>query len=132
MRRWRVRRGEYSRRIYVDVNVLYYYLTAHPVYGEISKRYLEEYGGQLVTSSLTAWLLYVLTRVENVASILDEIGVELAPFDSSLLKEAARLKKPKDFEDRIHLATALRLGVATILSNDRDFDGIPGIRRIFE
>ncbi|MEM1909172.1 MAG: type II toxin-antitoxin system VapC family toxin [Thermofilaceae archaeon] len=132
MRRWRVRRGVYSRRIYVDVNVLYYYLTAHPVYGEISKRYLEEFSGQLVTSSLTAWLLYVLTRVENIALILDEIGVELAPLDSAVLREATRLKKPRDLEDRIHLATALRLGAAAILSNDKDFDGIPGIRRIFE
>ncbi|MEM2274792.1 MAG: type II toxin-antitoxin system VapC family toxin [Thermofilum sp.] len=127
-----MRRRERLRRIYVDVNVLYYYLTAHPAYGEISKRYLEEYSGQLVTSSLTAWLLYVLTRVENIASILEEVGVELAPLDEAVLKEASRLKKPSDFEDRIHLATALRLGAETILSNDRDFDGIPGIRRIFE
>lgn len=126
-----MRRRESSRKIYVDVNALYYYLTAHPEFGERSKKHLEMYSGQLVTSVLTAWMLYVLTRLEGIASILEEIGVELVPLDYSLLKEAEKLRKPKDFEDRIHLATALRAGAITMLSNDEDFDGIPGIERVF-
>lgn len=121
----------YSERIYVDVDVLYYYLTAHPLLGEKSKRYLEEYGGPLVTSSLSAWLLYVLTRLEKVPIILEEIGVELVPLDSAVLREAVRLDKPRDFEDCIHLATARHLEIRTVISNDRDFDNILGIKRIF-
>jgi len=126
-----VKQRAYSERIYIDVNVLYYYLTAHPLFGERSKRYLEEYGGLLVTSSLSAWLLYILTKQEDVPSLLEEIGVELVPLDVGVLREAARLDKPRDFEDRVHLATARRLGVRTIISNDRDFDGVPGIERVF-
>ncbi|MCS7105250.1 MAG: PIN domain-containing protein [Thermofilaceae archaeon] len=80
---------------------------------------------------LTVWLLYVLTHIEEIASILEKIGVTLLPLDFSLLKEAEKLKNPRDFEDRIHLATVKSLGVKTIISKDEDFDGIPGITRIF-
>jgi len=38
--------------IYVDVNVLYYYLTAHPEFGEKAKKYLEDVDN-LYTSALT-------------------------------------------------------------------------------
>lgn len=126
-----MKRARRLERIYVDVNVLYYYLTAHPQYGERAKAYIEAYSRSLVTSSLTVWLLYVLTRLENPASILEEIGVELAPLSPEILREAERLRQPSDFEDRIHLATAKQLGITVIISNDKDFDGIPGISRIF-
>lgn len=113
------------------MNVLYYYLTADSEFGEKAKQYLEEYSGLLATSSLTAWLLYVLTRVERVSSILEEVGVELLPLDARVLKAAERLEKPRGLEDRIHLATAKIHGITTILSNDKDFDGVAGIRRVF-
>ncbi len=125
------RAGSSLERAYVDVNVLYYYLTAHPEYGERAKEHLEVYGGLLVTSSLTVWLLHVLTKLEGLSTILEELGVELAPLDAGIVREAERLERPRDFEDRLHLATARRLGVRVILSNDRDFDGIPGITRVF-
>ncbi|MEM1509201.1 MAG: type II toxin-antitoxin system VapC family toxin [Thermofilaceae archaeon] len=124
------RRGS-SKRIYVDVNVFYYYLTANPEFGERAKWYLEKYSGFLATSSLSVWLLYVLTRVKDITSILEEVGVELLPLDVHVLKAAGRLEKPRDFEDRIHLATAKIYGITTIISNDEDFDGITGIERVF-
>jgi predicted nucleic acid-binding protein len=89
------------------------------------------WSGNLVTSSLSAWILYVLTRLENIASILDEVGVELVPLTASVLSIAEKLEKPRDYEDRLHLATMIELGIDTIISNDKDFDGIAGIKRMF-
>ncbi|MEM2050877.1 MAG: type II toxin-antitoxin system VapC family toxin [Candidatus Bathyarchaeia archaeon] len=117
-------------KTYVDVNVLYYYLTASEKYGEKSKDYISIYGGRLVTSTLTIWLLHVLTRLENLTSIMEEIGVELAPLTVQILFEAERLKKPRDLEDRIHVSTMNYLGIKRIISNDRDFD-LPGVERLF-
>jgi predicted nucleic acid-binding protein len=120
-----------SETIYIDVNVLYYYLSAHPQFGERARSYIATWGGNLVTSSLSAWILYVLTRLENITSILDEVGVALVPLTASIMSGAEKLEKPRDFEDRIHVATMLELGIDTIVSNDRDFDGLVGIKRIF-
>ena len=120
-----------SETIYIDVNVLYYYLSAHPQFGERARSYIATWGGNLVTSSLSAWILYVLTRLENITSILDEVGVALVPLTASIMSGAEKLEKPRDFEDRIHVATMLELGIDTIVSNDKDFDGVVGIKRIF-
>jgi len=126
-----LRRRSSSEKIYIDVNVLYYYLTAHPQFGEQARNHVASWSGSLVTSSLSAWILYVLTKLEEVASILDEVGVELVPLTASILSMAEKLRKPRDFEDRIHVATMLELGIDTIISNDSDFDGAAGIKRVF-
>jgi predicted nucleic acid-binding protein len=89
------------------------------------------WSGNPVTSSLSAWILYALTRLENIASILDEVGVELVPLTASVLSIAEKLEKPRDYEDKIHLATMLELGIDTIISNNKDFDGIAGIKKMF-
>jgi len=72
-----------------------------------------------------------LTKLENVTSILEEVGIELAPLTAEILGRAERLEKPQDFEDRIQVATMLELGISTIISNDSDFDGVVGIKRVF-
>jgi len=124
------RRRRYERR-YVDVNVLYYYLTANEVFGERAKRLLELYTPGLATSALTVWLLHVLTGLEELDAILEEIGVEILPLTARILRRARLLARPRDYEDRIHLATMIENGITIILSNDKDFDGIAGITRIF-
>ena len=103
----------------------------HPQLGEHVKNNIVTWSGNLVTSSLSVWLLYVLTKLENIASILEEIGVELASLSASILGRAERLGEPRDFEDHIHASTMLELGISRIISNDKDFDGLVGIERIF-
>lgn len=124
------RRGRYGRT-YIDVNALYYYLTAHGEFGERAKSLLELYAPGLATSALTVWLLHVLTNLEGIDEILEELGIEILPLTTQVPRRARRLSKPRDYEDRIHLATMLENGISTILSNDGDFDGIPGITRVF-
>lgn len=125
-----MRRRKPLEKTYIDVNVLYYYLTASEEHGEKSKDYISAYGGRLVTSTLTIWILHVLTQLENLTSIMEEIGVELVPLTVHILFEAERLKKPRELEDRIHLSTMNYLGIKRIISNDHDFD-LPGIERLF-
>jgi len=126
-----MRQKKYLEKIYIDVNVLYYYLTAHPLFGEKAKSFLSKYSGMLSTSVLTAWLLYVLTGLEDIDQILSELEIELLPLTASILSNARSLEKPRDFEDRIHLETMLKHNIYTIISNDRDFDGLRNITRIF-
>jgi hypothetical protein len=102
-------------------------LTAHSEFGEGAKTHIAKWSSDLVTSSLGAWILYVFTRLENIASILDEVGVELVPLTISVLSIAEKLEKPGDYEDKIHLATMVELDMDTIISNDKDFEGITGI-----
>lgn len=125
-----MRRKGSSERIYIDVNVLYYYLTAHEDYGERSKALIEAYSPMLVTSSLTIWLLHVLTKLENLDEILADLGIEVVPLTSRIFRIARELKEPRDYEDRLHLATMREHGIRRILSNDRDFDGLD-VERIF-
>lgn len=55
----------------------------------------------------------------------------LLPVDDEIVAHALALDTPRlGANDRIHLATALGNGIATILSADADFDGVPGLRRI--
>jgi len=96
MRLLKMSRRKPLERTCIDVNALYYYLTASEEYGEKSKAYLNTYGGRLVTSTLTIWLFHVLTRLENLTSIVGEIGVELVPLTASILSGAKRLRRPKD------------------------------------
>ncbi len=114
--------------IYVDVNVFYYYLTAHPEFGEKAKRYLEDFDN-LCTSALTVWILHVLTKLRNLPEILEEIGITILPLTSDVLSLAMNVKKI-DFEDAIHYATMKLNGINKIISNDSDFDKVD-VERLF-
>lgn len=114
--------------IYIDVNVLYYYLTAHPEFGEKAKKYLEDFD-DLCTSALTVWILYVLTNLRNLPEILREIGVTILPLTFEVLSFATNVEK-LDFEDAIHYATMKLNGINKIISNDGDFDRVD-VERIF-
>ncbi len=113
--------------ICVDVNVLYYFFTAHPRFGAASRELLKKYGGSLATSALSAWLLYVLIRREEVVDAVRIIAI-LLPLDAEILAKALHLEKPRDFEDRIHLATMQSYGIDAILSNHSDFDNVGVVR----
>ncbi len=44
----------------MDVNVVYYILTANEEFGIRAKELVEEYYGRMITSALTVWQLYIL------------------------------------------------------------------------
>lgn len=115
--------------IYIDVNAIYYFLTAHPQYGRRAKELVVRYGDRLATSALTPWLIYVLVRDARAVEAAMRLA-RLLPLTDEIYATAVSLERPRDFEDRVHYATMKRHRIGTIISNDRDFDGLD-VTRIF-
>jgi len=136
-------------RIYVDVNIFVYWLGGHPELGSIARKWIkkvEEAGqGRFVTSSLTLYELPTIMAGLIGRSLKDRNLIETAVKPvlslpnmsvSPLLKEDIvnanefMAKYGIDYEDALHLATAIREEATKIISNDKDFDRTP-LKRIF-
>ena len=119
----------------MDVNVVYYILTANEEFGIRAKELVEEYYGRMITSALTVWQLYILLQRKGnkrpeLSNILPELGIKIVPLTPEILSEAEKCEK-LDFDDAIHYATMKAYRTKVILSNDRDFDKIKEIKRVF-
>jgi len=122
---------------YVDVNVLIYWLGNDPLFGNQATKIVEriEKGERAVTSSLTLWLAHVLlsslaerySEEEFVKKVRDLVFLRVEPLLFKDYEEALKHMKlyGLDFEDALHLTTALRVGVKEIYTNDADFDKTP-------
>ncbi|MFQ6085728.1 MAG: type II toxin-antitoxin system VapC family toxin [Candidatus Bathyarchaeia archaeon] len=134
---------------YVDVNVFVYWLGRHPVFGETAYRWVKKVEdaprGEYVTSSLTAYeVLVIISGLTgrslkdrgSVGGIIDAMthlkGLTVNPLKQEDFVRALDLMEAHDldYEDSIHLATALRIGAEEMVSNDEDFDRAP-LRRVF-
>lgn len=133
---------------YVDVNVFIYWLGAHPKLGERSLKWIKDIETshkKYVTSSLTIYELTVILSSltgkdlrdvrfveEEVDAILSLRGLAIEPLVGQDLLQAPSLMKRYglDYEDSLHLATALRVGAEEIVTNDEDFNKAP-LRRVF-
>lgn len=71
------------------------------------------------------------THAADMGSALMD-AVTLHPFDADVLARSLELVRTGAVRgrDAVHAATALRAGFDAIVTTDRDFDGIPGLRRI--
>ncbi|MBS7612621.1 type II toxin-antitoxin system VapC family toxin [Candidatus Bathyarchaeota archaeon] len=126
---------------YVDVNIFVYWLGNHPTYGEAAykciSRIEESSRRKYVTSSLTLYEALViiagltgrsLRDEQLVESIIDAItglrGLVIAKLEPEDHVRAVELMKEYglDYEDSLHLATALRTGAKEIVTNDEDFN----------
>jgi len=119
---------------YVDVNVFVYWLGNDPVFGDQATEILTriEKGEKAVTSSLTLWLVHVLLsglseRYSEERFVEMMKGLVFLRVEPLLFEDYGRaLEYMKsyelDLEDALHLATALRLGVKEIYTNNGDFD----------
>jgi predicted nucleic acid-binding protein len=126
---------------YVDVNVFVYWLGDDPVYGDTATEIVAriEKGERAVTSSLSLWLTHVvlssLAERYSEREFID--GIKALTFlrvEPLLLEDYVKatgyMKEYRlDLEDALHLATAIRLGIHEIYSNDSDFDKTP-LKRI--
>ncbi|MDI3476155.1 MAG: uncharacterized protein PWQ79_2158 [Thermococcaceae archaeon] len=117
----------------MDVNVIYYILTANEEFGPRAKELIEEYYGRMITSALTVWQLYILLRRSGarlkISQVLEDLGVKVVALTPEIIKMAEECEK-LDFDDAIHYATMKAHGIKVILSNDSDFDRVD-VKRVF-
>ena len=130
--------------VYVDINVFVYWLGNHPSFGEPALKWIRmienSARGKYVTSSLTIYETLVIIAGLTGRSLKDRIMVEkvvdsitslkglvIEPLKLEDLIQAYELMKEYDldYEDSLHLTTALRTKVNEVISNDKDFDRTP-------
>lgn len=114
----------------MDTNVFVYALTAHPRFGEISKRILEriERGEAALTSTLVlcevAWVLEAMGRQGDIKPTLEKIlsysSLEVVEVggDDLLMGAYNMSAQGVDFNDGVNVALMMRLGVSEVYSND--------------
>ena len=120
-------------------------INAHPGFGVNARRILERIqdGEEAATSSLvvaevSAWLEHrkrnreVNLFLEMVDSYPTLSKWETTFEDELRAREFERLFPRLEFFDRVYIAQMERLKLKEIYSNDRGFDRVPGIKRIFE
>ena len=132
-----------SRR-YVDVNVFVYWLGDHPIFGERAREWIEriEISRKYTyfTSALTIYETVVILAgllgrslrdsefVEGVIKAFTELEtLSVIPLTDQIMVEALRVmgRYGLDYEDSIHLASALAVKASEIISDDKDFDKSP-------
>ncbi|MEM4399247.1 MAG: type II toxin-antitoxin system VapC family toxin [Candidatus Nitrosocaldus sp.] len=133
---------------YVDINVFVYWLGNHPTFGRTSYEWVKKIEGasrrQYVTSALTLYETMVIIGgltgktlkdqglVEEVINSIGGLaGLRIIPLTVEDVTSATKLMREYriDYEDAIHLASALRSRAREIISNDEDFDRTPLKRR---
>ncbi len=132
---------------YIDTNIFIYWLVNHPVFGEKAyqwvKRVEEAPKSKYVTSALTIYQILVtvagLTNknlrdqlVEDIVNAITSLrGLTIIPLTKKDIIQAISLmgEYRLDYEDALHLATALRSKAKEMISNDQDFDRTPLKRR---
>jgi predicted nucleic acid-binding protein len=134
---------------YVDINIFTYWLGNHPTFGKPSYKWVKKIEGaprgKYVTSSLTLYQTLVTIAgltgrnlkdkplVEQIVNSITSLpGLVITPLTTEDIAKAVSLMKEYDldYEDALHLTTALRNNVKEIISNDQDFDKTP-LRRTF-
>lgn len=122
-----------------------YVITAHPLFGHTARVILERIGSgeEAVTSSLVvaevcAWFEHHKKR-RDVGLFLDSLDSypslrksDTTYSDELRARELERTCPRLEFFDRVYVAQMERLNVTEIYSNDRAFDKVKGIKRVFE
>jgi predicted nucleic acid-binding protein len=130
---------------FIETNVFLYVITAHPEFGPRAKGILEriDSGEHAMTSSLViaevcAWLEHY-KRKKDVETFLRAVESyptlrksETTYGDEQRAQELERAYPRLEFFDRVYLAQMERLKLTEIYSNDKAFDRVKGIERIFD
>jgi uncharacterized protein len=131
------------RRYLVDTNVFVYARGREHPYRDPCRAVLKAVQAGNVLLEASVELLQEVThlllrRTEDRFSALDEVdeiraACRVHPLDLEtwgIAKELLRSHAGLGTRDAVHAATALQVGLAQILSTDRVFDGIEGVRRV--
>lgn len=130
---------------FVETNVFLYVINAHPEFGINARRILERIQGgeeaatsSLVVAEVAAWLEHrKRNREVNVFLEMVDSYPTLSKWETTFEDELRggefeRLFPRLELFDRIYMAQMERMKLNEIYSNDRGFDRVPGIKRIFQ
>ncbi len=125
--------------IYVDAN-FFIYAAGQGENASSFRRFISEKIPEISTSYLTidevAWAIMKASSAQEAAEFCSwmlECGVNFLGVDREIAVEALSIMrivrlKPRD---ALHAATMRAHGIETIVSEDKDFDKLPGVKRIW-
>jgi len=129
---------------FVETNIFLYVIMAHPDFGPTAKEILKriELGEQAKTSSLVVAEVCVWLEYHGMRDKIDAFFKALESYPTLKKCETTYEDEVKaedlksryshlELFDRVYLAQMLRLKLTEIYSNDRGFDKVSGIKRIF-
>jgi predicted nucleic acid-binding protein len=129
------------RRLFIDTTVLAYAAgDEHPdravcraLFAAAQQGVLELHVSTEAIQELLHHRLRRATRIEAVAEAKAATATcRIHAFDESVLRRSLELVGSTGLRgrDAVHAATALEHGFDSVVTADRDFDGVPGLRRI--
>lgn len=129
---------------FLETNIFLYVITAHPHFGSVAKTILQriEEGEEAATSSLVvaevcAWLEYhkLDDKIDLLFKILRSyptLTVYETTYEDEVRAKDLQSHYPKlEFFDLVYLAQMYRLKISEIYSNDKGFDKVKNIKRLF-
>jgi predicted nucleic acid-binding protein len=129
-----------SAAFFIDANVFVYAVAEDSPYEAGAAATLEALGAGTASAVTSAavieelWHLELSGRVPGLEGVADAAFTLMRPVlavTDEVVATAFSLKAGKlGANDRIHLATCLVNGISTVLTADRGFDDVPGIRRV--
>ncbi|MBO3833288.1 MAG: type II toxin-antitoxin system VapC family toxin [Candidatus Brockarchaeota archaeon] len=131
---------------FVDSNIFVYHLTAEPLYGKTARKIIERiengeesYTSTLVIAQVCSYLKWKKKHdvIPLFLSFLKGL-TSLQKIETSILdfEEARNLQKQQNlpwtiWDDIVVSAQMKRINIKEIYSNDKDFDKIPWVIRLF-
>jgi uncharacterized protein len=127
---------------YLDANVFIYAVGSASQYREPCREILEAVVEGRLRGETSVYTIQEVARQRHRrgdesaterARAAAAICSEIHPLDGRILVRALEAVDRHDgleVSDAIHAATALAVGIDTMVSADSDFDGIPGIERV--
>lgn len=129
---------------FLETNIFLYVITAHPHFGSTAKTILQriEEGEEAATSSLVvaevcAWLEYhrLHDKIDLLFKILQSyptLTIVETTYEDEVKAKDMESRYPKlEFFDRVYLAQMDRLKISEIYSNDKGFDRVKNVKRLF-
>lgn len=129
---------------FLETNIFLYVITANPHFGSTAKTILQriEDGEEAATSSLVvaevcAWLEYhkLDDEIDLLFKILQSyptLTILETTYEDEVKAKDLESHYPKlEFFDRVYLAQMYRLKISEIYSNDKGFDKVKNIKRLF-
>jgi len=131
---------------FVDSNIFVYHLAADPVHGQKAKKILENIqGGEkcatstLIITQVSSYLEWkkkpdaipiFLSLLKHLTS-LDKVETTMLDFEEARSMQSTLKLSWSMWDDIIIAAQMQRLKIKEIYSNDKDFDKIQGVKRLF-